>query len=378
MSNKEISDVTSISDVIILAGGFGERLWPASSPAFPKQFLSIKNGISFLQTSILRALAVKPTGKILIITREDIQNVVAQHCETLKKQVSAEQQKKMQEDLYILAEPCARHTCAPLVLACKLLHLFDKNEHTMLVLTSDHIIEPEANFVADCYKAAEVAKQGNFVCFAIPPTEPATGYGYIKHGENFHTDGSVFKIAQFKEKPDADTAKQYLASGQYSWNSGMFAFTDTFFLNEIQTYESTIADSFKNFENASAPDCTLINGTKCISQWQPMVESYKTVKAIAVDNAIAERTQKAAAVKASFTWDDVGCWDAFEKHYTSENDKIVSVKSKNNFVYSDIPVALCGVEDLIVVIKDGKALVMKKGSSGSMRELVTEIKNVKL
>ena len=109
-----------------------------------------------------------------------------------------------------------------------------------------------------------------------------------------------------------------------------------------------------------------------------MVESYKTVKAIAVDNAIAERTQKAAAVKASFTWDDVGCWDAFEKHYTSEDDKIVSVKSKNNFVYSDIPVALCGVEDILVVIKDGKALVMKKGSSGYMRELVTEIKNVKL
>ncbi|MBR1911680.1 MAG: mannose-1-phosphate guanylyltransferase [Treponema sp.] len=375
MSNQEILGDSSFSDVIILAGGFGERLWPASSPQFPKQFLSIQNGISFLQTSILRALAVNPIGKIIIITREDIQTVVAQHCESLKNTLSPEQQKKMQQDLYILAEPCARHTCAPLVLACKILNLFDKTEHTMLVLTSDHIIEPTEKFIADCYKAAAIAKKGNFVCFAIPPTEPATGYGYIKQGENIHNDGSVFKIAQFKEKPDAQTAQQYLASGQYSWNSGMFAFTDTFFLHEVLEYESGIFESFKNFDAATLPDCEIINGTKCISHWQPMNESYKTVKAIAVDNAIAERTKKAAAVKSTFTWDDVGSWDAFDKHYAGSNDNTASIKSHDNFVYSDIPVALCGVENLIVVIKDGKALVMKKGSSGSMRDVVKEMKN---
>ena len=376
MNNNSCSNGTSFTDVIILAGGFGERLWPASSPAFPKQFLSIQNGISFLQTSIQRALAVQPTGRILIITREDIQNVVAEHCEKLMAVVSAEQKKKMQEDLYILSEPCARHTCAPLVLACKLLHLLDANEHTLLVLTSDHIIGPVETFVADCHKAAETARAGNFVCFAIPPTEPSTGYGYIKSGEALSTDKTVFQIAQFKEKPDLQTAQQYLESGEYSWNSGMFAFTDTFFLQEVSTYEPEIAKSFENFAIAAVPECSTIHSTKCIYGWEPMVKSYQTVKAIAVDNAIAERTKKAAAVKAAFTWDDVGSWDAFEKHYKGENDKVGSVQSKNNFVYSDIPVALCGVEDLVVVIKDGKALVMKKGASSLMREVVKEMKKL--
>lgn len=364
------------TDVIILAGGFGERLWPASSPENPKQFLSIQNGLSFLQTSIKRALAVKPTGKILIITREDIQNTVAEHCEKLKESITPEEKQKLQDDLYILSEPCARHTCAPLVLACKLLHLFDNSEHTMLVLTSDHIIEPTESFVNDCYKAAAVAKQGNFVCFAIPPTEPATGYGYIKQGEQITSDGTVFKIEQFKEKPDLETAKKYLSTGLYSWNSGMFAFTDTFFMQEINKYESEIAKSFENFNSATFPECKIINNTKCISQWNLMTESYKTVKAIAVDNAVAERTQNAAVVKTTFTWDDVGSWDSFEKHYKGSNDKIGCINSENNFVFSDIPVALCGVQDLTVVIKDGKALIMKKGSSSLMREVVKTMKNL--
>ena len=375
MADTSFIDVTSFSDVIILAGGFGERLWPASSPSFPKQFLSIQNGISFLQASLNRALAVNPSGKIIIITRDDIKNVVAEHCEKLASQVSETYRQKMQDDLYILAEPCARHTCAPLVLACKILNLFDSSEHTMLVLTSDQVIEPAENFVSDCKKAATEAKKGNFVCFAIPPTEPSTGYGYIKHGESISKDETIFKIAQFKEKPDFKTAQEYLSSGMYSWNSGMFAFTDTFFMEEICRYESSIAESFKNLDGASQPDFSLINGIKCISNWLPMAESYKTVKPIAVDNAIAERTQKAVAVKASFSWDDVGSWDAFAKYYKGKDDRTVNIESSGNFCYSDIPVALCGVKDLIIVIKDGKALVMKKGTSNSMRNVVNEMKN---
>ena len=105
-----------------------------------------------------------------------------------------------------------------------------------------------------------------------------------------------------------------------------------------------------------------------------MEEAYATVKAIAVDNAIAERTERAVAVRATFNWDDVGSWDAFERLFSENVGKTVQIASKNNFIYSDIPVALCGVDDLVVVIKNGNALVMKKGSSGMMREVVKQIK----
>ncbi len=370
------SETTSFSDVIILAGGFGERLWPASRPEHPKQFLALADGISFLQAAVLRALAVKPTGKILIITREELIKPIAEHCASLASKVTAEEQEKLSKDLLIIAEPCPRHTCAPLVLACRYLELADKEErsHTMLVLTSDHVIGPIANFAADCSKAAKTAQEGYFVCFSIPPTEPSTGYGYIRMGEALSADATVATIAQFKEKPDAETARAYLESGMYAWNSGMFAFTDKFFMQEVKSYVPDIYESFKTFDGAAAPQAKTISGISYISGWQPMTDAYSTVTAIAVDNAIAERTVRAATVKASFSWDDVGSWDAFEKYFKENDDKTVEVRAANNFVYSDIPVALCGVEGLVVVIKNGCALIMKKGASGHMRELVKEVK----
>lgn len=369
-------DSQIFTDVIILAGGIGERLWPASRPDYPKQFISLSDGVSFLQSSILRALAVQPTGKIIVITRSDLLQPVSEHCAHLLYDLDEQQRHKLQEDLLILAEPCARHTCAPLMLSCELLELMDNSApHTMLVLASDHVISPVSAFAADCRKAAATANDGYFVCFAIPPNEPATGYGYIKEGAPISADGNVFAIAQFKEKPDEETARQYLASGSYTWNSGMFAFTSAFFKEEVRRYEPDIAGAFKVFAGAQRPEERTVNGIKYISNWAPMEEAYRSVPAVAVDNAIAERTGRAAAVRASFGWDDVGSWDAFEKLFSKNDSKTVEIKGGNNFVYSDIPVALCGVEDLVVVIKNGSALIMKKGASGMMREVVQKVKS---
>lgn len=368
-------DSTNFTDVVILAGGFGERLWPASRPDYPKQFISLEGGLSFMQTSILRAIAVKPAGKILIITRKDLLASVAEQVHSLKLTLNQEDADKISEDLYILAEPCARHTCAPLLLACKFLKLTSKTQkNNILVLASDHVISPADRFVSDCEKAAKVSLDGNFVCFAIAPTEPSTGYGYIKSGAPLENQDGVFKIDMFKEKPDLETAKSYLASGNYWWNSGMFGFTASFFEEEINRFEPKIADSFKSFDKAVLPPEKTLNSVKYVSEWKPMEEAYATVKAIAVDNAIAERTERAVAVRATFNWDDVGSWDAFERLFSENVGKTVQIASENNFIYSDLPVALCGVDDLVVVIKNGNALVMKKGSSGMMREVVKQIK----
>ncbi len=369
---------SKFTDVVILAGGVGERLWPASKPEYPKQFMALPNGRSLLQETLLRALSLEPDGKILIITKKDLLVPMSEHCKRLSSSLTASQKEKLSKDLYILAEPFPKHTCAPLMLACSFLEkISGKNDNTILVLASDHVIEPIDAFASDCGIAAECAENGNFVCFAIPPTEASTGYGYIKKGADLEGFSSSFKIDRFKEKPDYETAKSYIESGEYFWNSGMFGFTRSLFESELKTCEPKVYDAFDGFKDAELPEEKSMNGVKYIDSWDAMQDAYEKTLAIAVDNAIAERTTKAAAVKARFNWDDVGSWDAFEKLFDKNDEKTVEIKSGNNFVYSDIPVALCGVEDLVVVIKNGNALVMKKGSSNMMRDVVKNMKEVK-
>ena len=365
-----------ITDVVILAGGFGERLWPASRADYPKQFMTLGSGVSFLQAAIQRALALSISGKIILVTRKDLLEPAAEHCRRLMDIVSEDKKTKLKNDLYIIAEPVPRHTTAPIILSCDFLDLTDSSsDHTVLVLTSDHVITPVEKFTSDCVKAAECAEKGRFVCYAIPPTEPATGYGYIKTGQSESTDGSVFKIEQFKEKPDSDTALAYFKSGNYWWNSGMFAFTSSFFRKELSICQKDVFDAFDGVEHGSIPVTGYYNGIKYIESWPEMDSAYAKTPSIAVDKAIAEKTTHAYAIRAGFAWDDVGSWDSFEKLFTEKNGKTVEVESDNCFVYSDIPVALCGVDDLVVVIKNGNALVMKKGSSGMVREAVKKIQS---
>ncbi len=366
----------SFTDIVILAGGIGERLWPASVPENPKQFLSVDGGFSFLQSSIQRALALEPEGKILVITRSSLVKGVAEQCASLAEKSSTNDREKIFKDLIIVAEPMPRHTCAPLVLACKLLKLFDSSAHTILTLASDHLISPLQSFLTDCLKAAKTARMGYFVCYAIPPSSPATGYGYIKSGSRIDGDEGVFNIDNFKEKPDLETARKYLEEGCYYWNSGMFAFTDEFFLNEVKKCEPEVWRSFENFTGGSLPAQERVLGLCCIENWNLMDESYAKTPAIAVDNAVAERTDRAAAVMASFEWDDVGSWDSFEKHACiSGEKKAFSVGGEDNFAYSDLPVAFCGVSGVTVVVKNGKVLVLKKGSGDYMREVVKMAKS---
>lgn len=362
------------TDVVILAGGFGERLWPASRPDFPKQFLSINDGISFLQNAIIRSLALKPEGKIIIATRDGLQNEIANQCKLLADKLSSEDADKIRKDILILAEPIAKHTTAPVILSCHLLNLLDSNiDHSILVLTSDHIIEPVEKFVNDANKAFETAKNNHFVCFGIKPTEPSTGYGYIQTGKAEDPENTIFKIDCFKEKPDFQTAKAYLESGNCWWNSGMFAFTANFFIKELAKCTPEISSAFEAVQKGNKPTIGQINSISYVESWNEMNIAYEKTPAIAIDISVAEKTSEAYIVLASFDWDDVGSWDSFEKHSSGEGHSEL-IQSSNCFVYSDIPVAICGVDDITVVIKNGKALIMKKGESPLVREAVKLMK----
>ncbi|WP_303918441.1 mannose-1-phosphate guanylyltransferase [Treponema berlinense] len=366
-----------ITDVIIMAGGFGERLWPASSPSHPKQFMALNDNISFLQESLLRALSLKISGKIIIVTRKDIEQECTLQIKRLAEHSEEPEARKLLAEAVVLSEPSPKHTSAAIMLGVSLVSKLEPDvKHTFLVLTSDHVISPVGQFVRDCRNAAAAAEDGKFVCFAIAPTHGATGYGYIKAGQDLTGEGHTFKIENFKEKPDEKTAREYFESGCYFWNSGMFSFEGKMFLNEMKTCTPKVSEAFEPVFNGKKPSLKQVNGVYVIKNWSEMELTYQQVPSIAVDKAIAEKSSNAAVVKATFKWTDVGSWDTFSELCTNPaNNRVVQIESENNFVYSDIPVSLCGVKDLIVVAKNGKLLVMKKGESSLVRSAVKEMEH---
>ncbi len=357
------------SDIVVLAGGFGERLWPASKADFPKQFMALDGGISFLQNSILRSLYLAPKGKIIIATRDGLQNLIADQCNELIKKLDKTEAEKLLNDLVIFAEPVSKHTTAPIVTCCYLAKALDNSyEHSFLVLTSDHIINPQNLFLQDVEKAYKSACKNHIVTFGITPDAPLTGYGYILTGEEEENNKSVYKILEFKEKPNKETAQKYIDNGNCKWNSGMFAFTCDFFLSELEKCTPEVFDAFKNLQDLKNIPIETIKNIKNIKNIDLIKKDYDCTPAIAIDKSVAEKTKNAYVVTAQFNWDDVGSWDSFEKNCNEKTTNAALFNSDNCFVYSDIPVAICGVDDITVVIKNNKALVMKKGESALVRE----------
>ncbi len=358
------------TDIVILAGGSGTRLWPASVPSCPKQFMTLENGLSFLQTAVYRALLLEPEGSILIITRADLERPVIEDCRHLAENLEIscpDYARMLREKTVIILEPCARSTAPALALACRYAELRERDKTScMLVMTSDHVISPAEAFLKDAEKAALLARGSRLVCFAVPPNGPSPDYGYMK-GEPLPPEnggeagGSVLKIVSFREKPDEETATRWLAEGGYYWNSGMYAFRCDFFMKELEKHQKEIIRAFSALGNSFR--CERKKSFAVISHWDGLAQAYGNSPSISADYAVSEKCSDTVAVKVSFSWDDVGNWDAFSRCLGKNSAHTVSVESSNNFIYSDIPVALCGVNGLIVVIKNGQSLVLQKGKS---------------
>jgi mannose-1-phosphate guanylyltransferase/mannose-1-phosphate guanylyltransferase/mannose-6-phosphate isomerase len=305
--------------------------------------------------------------------------------------------------LVLIPEPVARNT-APAI-ACGAVYSGRAlgPDRTMLVLTSDHIISPLEVFAQDAAAAAIFAQQGKLAVFGIPPRAPETGYGYIEAAEALPVSGeaasgggkavtrtAVFRAASFREKPDRPTAEAFLAEGRFYWNSGMFAFSSSFLLEE---FRRNAPECLRPFDTLKAPDeaaYTVRNGLKILDAWSGLGEAYNAVKGISFDYAIAEKCGRTVMAAARFDWFDVGSWDEYAKLLGASRGEVYAARNPSDgadpcdagscFVDADIPVALCGVSDLIVVVRSGRnggvpsVLIAKKGETQGVRDIVEQIK----
>ncbi|MDR2095433.1 MAG: mannose-1-phosphate guanylyltransferase [Treponema sp.] len=351
------------SDIIILAGGIGERLYPASTKEHPKQFIPAIGGKSFFQMALERALALRPSGEILVITRKNFVAIAGEQCKDFADTLHESDRHFLENALVILGEPCPKHTAAAIQCAGTYItaKYADAESRLMLVLTSDHIIEPLNTFMENCRNASLEAQAGYFVCFGIRPTRADAGYGYIKT-ETEANRSSGRDIVSFHEKPDEETAKRYLAEKNYWWNSGMFAFKTGTFIEEMRKYTPAVYEAFSPL-CGSKPVYTKQNGINSIAGWNGLEAAYGKTPSLAVDRALAEKTSRASCVIADFSWQDVGSWDAFCECIPEAAEHVEKIESSGCYVYSDIPVAVCGVDEVMVIIRNGRALVMKKGKS---------------
>ena len=353
---------------LILAGGSGTRLWPASRAAMPKQYLSFDGGPSYLQQALLRARAVE-SDLIVVITGEDQMPAVAAQCAALEGAAGA-------PPCYVLGEPAARNTGPAVALGARFVSQVSPGAAVdgaaLLVLSSDHTIEPAQAFAADVGAARRLARQGWLTTFGTPPTRPETGYGYLELGERL--DGG-YQVAAFREKPDHATAARFVAAGGFLWNAGIFLFPLQLLQSELQRCAPEVAAPIAGLAlpaPASAPGgsgAPAGPGPALVAPTPEVRSAYRGLPAISIDYALMERTRRVAAVRASFRWSDVGSWDELAR--TNPGDApAAAADARGNAVFSDLPVALAGVDDLIVVVKNGAVLVTRKGRSQLVRGVV--------
>ncbi|MDR2304231.1 MAG: mannose-1-phosphate guanylyltransferase [Treponema sp.] len=371
-------------DCIIMAGGSGTRLWPASNSKKQKQFLRMLKPVStvsssggkdsFFGAALERAFAATGRdGRVIIIAGgSHIESVI----EVALSFDDAERRR-----MILIRESEAKNT-APAVLAGVFYSGLSTGGtdpgRTILVLTSDHLIGPLPVFAADAAAASAFAAEGKLVVFGVSPSRPETGYGYIETGEMLASpEAAAFTVASFREKPGRTEAEDFCAAGNFYWNSGMFGFSTEGILEEYRLNVPILYEVFKGLKAPNGGDYENCNGLRLLSRWQGLAEAYHTVQGISFDYAIAERAKNTVMIRSRFDWKDVGNWDEYAALLEAQKaagNEVFSVHSKNCFVDSEIPVALAGVEDLIVVVRNGALLIVRKGESQYVKDVVEEIK----
>jgi len=347
--------------VVIMAGGKGERFWPESRLRRPKQLLPIAGEKPMLVQTIDRLPGLVPPENVLVLTNREQIDAVRVVCPHLPPE-------------NIVAEPEGRDTAAAVALAVLLVKQRSPDA-SLAMLPADHVIQDHGRFRSVLEVAFQTAEQFPvLVTVGIVPTEPATGYGYIQRGEAMDAvDGRpVYRVRRFVEKPDPATAQEYLDSGDYFWNGGMFVW-------QVSTVEAALAEHAPDLRKSfAAMEEALAEGE---GLEHVLAERFPKVAKISVDYAIMEKATNVVTIPADFDWDDVGAWPAAARHMQAIGEgnvargRAVVEKGSGNIIVSDRDhlVALVGCEDLIVVHTDDATLVCPRSEAQRIKSLVRRL-----
>jgi mannose-1-phosphate guanylyltransferase len=354
--------------VIIMAGGRGERFWPVSREKTPKQLVTLLGKKSLLQQAVERVLPLVPIKNIYIITN-------AVQAPAVRKQIP-----KLPKG-NVIAEPMGRDTCAAVTLGAAVVGQRSTSA-VMAVLPADHVIEDEKKFQQVLADSFDLAGRGQvIVTIGIKPTEPATGYGYIRTGNVLPPPQGVkaykttfFRAEQFVEKPNFDKALEYLNSGQYRWNAGMFVWSFVTITQGLEKHQPEMAAACQRwFKVAGTPKLDKV-----------LAKEYPEIKKISIDYALMEHAQNVVVADGAFSWDDLGAWNAIARHIKADPEgnaavaDFIHVDAARNVIFdartkNRTPICVVGLRDSILVQTDDAVLLAHKSQAQKVKELVKRL-----
>ncbi|MVW79408.1 mannose-1-phosphate guanylyltransferase/mannose-6-phosphate isomerase [Bordetella sp. 02P26C-1] len=348
---------------VVLSGGAGTRLWPVSREGYPKPFMKLADGESLLLKTYRRAATVG-SSEILTVTNRDYYFMSKDEMALAQLDVSSR----------FLLEPAGRNTAPAVAMAARLVAERHGPDALMLVLPADHLVQDQASFAQAVSRAQRLAEQGKLVTFGIIPTGPETGFGYIETGADL---GEGKQVVRFVEKPSLDKAREYVDSGRFVWNSGMFCFKAGVILQELAAHAADVDAATSVCWNAA-----LAQADKSLAMVEIPANEFAAVPDISIDYAVMERSANVAAVPGDFGWSDIGSWSAVRDLTAPDADQnraagnAMFVDSRNVYVQSaDRLVAAVGVEDLLVIDTADAVLVAHPDKAQEVKQVVKRLKD---
>ncbi len=345
---------------VILSGGSGERFWPLSTPERPKQFLTVFGGKSLLRQAVDRLKGLVPPERVLVVTAESLVKVTRSELPELPR-------------ANIVAEPCRRDTAAAIATACGVVEGRGGADAVAAVLTADQVMRDVPAFrrvLSDAARAA--AKTDDIVTMGVAPDYPATGFGYIHVGKpvDLGTKTVFARVVRFVEKPDAKTARRYLASKQYVWNAGMFVW-------RVATMKAALV---KGAPALAILEASVAAARSARGVRQVLETYYPQLPKISIDYAVMEKATNILVSSGAFGWDDVGTWTSADKHLATDAQrnvamgKVALLDVSGSIVLSTGPqVAALGVKDLVVVATKDSVLVADKARVQDLKKLLAKL-----
>ncbi len=346
---------------VIMAGGSGTRLWPLSRGVYPKQFLPLvgdqtQSQSTMLQQTCLRALELTGEAPVIICNEEH-------------RFIASEQVRLSGiNDATFILEPEGKNTAPAIALAA--IQVLKQEDALMIVLSADHHIEDSQLFAKTVMQAVNAMAAGDMITFGITPNAPETGYGYIRKDKN--CVNGLYAVNQFVEKPGLETAKAYLLSGQYLWNSGMFLFSASDYLSELKTHSPKMLSVCSASMDLAKNDMDFI---------RPDKKTFVTCPEDSIDYAVMESTEKAKVIPFDAQWSDVGSWsslweiNAKDQNNNVVNGDVIAVNSKNSYINSQEKLtAVLGLENMVIVDTKDALLVANKDQVQDIKAIVNQLK----